>query len=86
MVYSPSTPPQFGPEFQPLISYIRDELEAIAQEIVETDVLDLRTTHREPERPREGMIICADGTDWDPGDGGGPYIYFGAAWVPMFVP
>ena len=29
----------------------------------------------EPERPEEGMMALADGTNWDPGSGAGLYIY-----------
>src|SRR5262245_8852003 len=46
--------------------------------------VELRTVHVEPEKPREGMIVYADGVDWDPGFGEGPYSYDGTGWVPMF--
>ena len=29
---------------------------------------------------RDGMVVYADGTDWDPGSGEGIYAYYGAAW------
>ncbi len=34
-----------------------------------------------PEKPREGDIRFADGTNWNPGSGKGIYAYSGAAWV-----
>lgn len=34
----------------------------------------------EPERPREGRVVGADGTNWDPGDGQGVYAYYGGQW------
>ena len=40
----------------------------------------LEVFHNEPVRPREGMVVFADGTDWDPGSGIGVYAYHGAAW------
>lgn len=40
--------------------------------------------HVEPDKPREGMVAGADGTDWDPGSGQGVYIYFAGAWNVLF--
>lgn len=41
----------------------------------------LEVHHSVPVRPREGMVVFADGTDWNPGGGGiGVYAYHGAAW------
>lgn len=36
--------------------------------------------HVEPSKPRSGLTVLADGTDWDPGSGAGVYTYYGAAW------
>lgn len=36
--------------------------------------------HAEPRKPRVGMTVLADGTDWDPGSGAGIYTYYGGAW------
>lgn len=36
--------------------------------------------HAAPARPKEGMIVIADGTDWNPGSGAGAYEYKGGAW------
>lgn len=63
--------------------WVEEELKAIARELAETQALELRPIHREPTRPREGMIVCADGTDWDPGSGAGSYEYIGGAWVKL---
>jgi hypothetical protein len=38
----------------------------------------------EPQKPREGMVVYADGTEWDPGSGAGQYLYNGSAWLPAF--
>ena len=44
--------------------------------------LRLIVLHAAPERPREGVIVCADGTDWAPDvNGPGVFAYLGAAWV-----
>jgi hypothetical protein len=47
------------------------------------DITRLQEFHREPEKPQEGMMVLADGTDWNPGSGAGFYGYRGGAWVLM---
>lgn len=63
-----------------LRQYVQEELEKISKEFNETIALDLRTVHAEPGRPREGMIVSADGLDWNPGSGAGAYEFVGGAW------
>ena len=65
--------------------YVEEELEKLSKEFNETIALDLRTVHQEPKRPREGMIVSADGTDWNPGDGGGAYEFVGGVWRKLFA-
>jgi hypothetical protein len=36
--------------------------------------------HTEPDKPRDGMLVYADGTDWNPGAGEGIYGYVNGAW------
>lgn len=36
--------------------------------------------HVEPSKPREGDVVGADGTDWNPGAGAGVYCYYNSAW------
>lgn len=33
-----------------------------------------------PAKLREGMIVGADGTNWNPGSGKGVYVYYTGAW------
>lgn len=33
-----------------------------------------------PDKPREGNVVGADGTNWNPGSGKGVYCYYGGAW------
>lgn len=70
-----------SPEIRALADYLVSELDTLSRSLVETEALESRTVNVEPKKPREGMIVIADGTDWDPGSGGGPYVYFGGAWV-----
>ena len=65
--------------------YTFGELMDLARALQEAQpFLFLQTRHAEPDRPREGMIAKADGTDWNPGSGGaGMYGYIGGAWVKL---
>lgn len=73
----------YSPELQAVISYVEEELKALSRSLVETPVLESRTISKEPKRPRDGMIVVADGTDWDPGSGAGAYARVAGAWVSM---
>ena len=48
-------------------------------------MLSLEKLHEEPLRPRDGMVVYADGSNWDPGSGEGIYAYVAGAWVPAGV-
>ncbi len=82
-LYSPSYPQNLTPEVLP--QYIFEELNRISQALEQSrynqtyDSLSV-----EPERPIEGLQVTADGTNWDPGNGAGPYQYIGGSWVAMF--
>lgn len=82
MVYNPGRLGDIT-DVDELRGFLEDELNKISKEFNETLALDLRDTHREPERPREGMVVSADGADWNPGSGKGAYTYQNGAWVPM---
>lgn len=81
-MYEPKLPPDVvDPELQRVIDWCKEELAAIALDGAALNSLELRTVHAEPAKPREGMIVEADGTDWDPGDGAGQYSFRGGVWV-----
>lgn len=63
--------------------YVEEELDAIARDQAETSELELRPVYAEPAKPREGMIVFADGTSWNPGGGQGVYVYATGAWVKL---
>ena len=70
---------------QQMVEYVKSEFRSISQELQETPVLESRTISQAPDKPREGMIISADGTNFDPGSGPGAYVYQGGVWVPLSV-
>ena len=45
--------------------------------------IQLVELNAEPVRPRNGMIVLADGTNWDPGSGAGFYGYRGGSWMKL---
>lgn len=73
---------QFTGPITEIDSYLEKELNRL---LVERDkarpMLYLATTHREPSRPRRGMVVLADGFDWNPGSGRGFYGYYNGAWT-----
>lgn len=40
----------------------------------------LATSYKSPDKPQEGLVMKADGTQWNPGAGAGVYCYYGGAW------
>lgn len=57
------------------------ELRSIAQAWDQTQqFLLLDTLSVAPTKLREGMVVKADGTHWNPGSGAGFYGYRGGAW------
>lgn len=78
--YTPE-PYQYSPDPAVLWRYLDRELVKISAAFAQSGRWEMPTLHVEPEKPREGMIVQADGTDWDPGSGAGVYQYTGGAWV-----
>ena len=49
----------------------------------ETESVRFTVFNAEPAHPRQGHTYYADGTNWDPGNGEGPYTYDGSNWVSL---
>jgi hypothetical protein len=45
--------------------------------------LFLAELHEKVDRPRDGMIVYADGADWNPGWEEGPYLRILSEWRPL---
>jgi len=76
MSYIPEYPPN---EPKALSEWLYRELSRISSEMDKRH--DLEVLYTEPSRLHEGMIRYADGTNWNPGSGAGPYCYNGSSWV-----
>lgn len=59
---------------------VNGELEQIEQAFAEQDFVQLVEQHVAPAKPRTGLTVLADGTDWNPGSGQGVYTYYNGAW------
>lgn len=76
--YAPGDIPS-KPEALP--RFIGDELIKIGTAISALSLGHLDETHVAPEKPRDGDIRLADGTNWNPTAGGqGFYGYYNSAW------
>lgn len=80
MPYVPSkVPPTETSDGGSIAAYLEDELQRFASsQLDDVQALEVRPAHAVPLRPREGMVVYADGTDWNPGGGEGLYTYTSA--------
>ena len=58
-----------------LSDYLFHELNKLSDIIFNLDVMRLEQTNVDPDKPRDGDIRYADGTNWNPGSGQGIYVY-----------
>jgi len=67
--------------------FFAEELRRISGQlqVMELPYLLLVPQHVEPVKLYEGMVANADGSDWNPGHGGGLYTYTVGVWIPMFA-
>lgn len=79
MGYRKGTPPGTG-ELDDLEEFCEEEFGRIEESFNLQDFVQLTRLYVEPARPRDGLTVYADGTEWDPGSGEGVYTYYGAAW------
>jgi len=64
--------------------YLAAELRKIEDAFRENakEVIEFKVWHTEPDKPRQGQLYYADGSDWNPLSGGeGLYRHTGSAWV-----
>lgn len=63
-------------------AWLADQFRAIAASLQapQAPAIVLEPRAVAPARPTDGMIVYADGSEWNPGDGAGPYVYEGGSW------
>lgn len=79
MSYLPTFP---GENVTP--QWIYDELQRISLALTAPGLLNFEVQFDPPSKLADGMFAIADGTSWDPGSGGGPYVYFSGAWHKLY--
>lgn len=83
MSYSPSRFPVVS-NLEELRGFVEQEFQRISRELAIMESMgQLEVLHVAPEKPRDGMIVYADGTNWNPGAGDGFYGREGGAWVKL---
>ena len=82
-MYDPSEIPQTSVE--DLARAVTDELQRISEafRIASFDSINLSERHVPLDKPRDGDVINADGTNYDPGSGKGIYYYNGSTYVKL---
>lgn len=68
---------QYVPSGAGLEQEVRNIAEALQ---TPNEALYLGTLYAAPKKPREGMIVLADGSSWNPGSGSGFYGFRAGAW------
>jgi len=78
----PSTAPESPKEFQ---IWLLDELRHISDAMseIETDSALLKEWNSVPDRVYNGLVVYADGTNWNPGSGRGVYAYENGSWLKL---
>jgi len=69
------------PEGLAILDWVRREFDANTRRLNEPSESRYTILYEEPGKPREGQVVYADGTDWNPGQGAGVYVYSGSAWT-----
>lgn len=62
-------------------AFLQQELQNIARSMGEANqflLLDMQ--YAAPAKVRDGMVVLADGTQWNPGSGAGVYCYRAGSW------
>lgn len=78
MSYSPSPPPD-----QETFGWTWEEFLKLQNELIQPDVDGIVFFVRNvaPQKYKEGLVVYADGTNWNPGSGKGLYIRKTSSWV-----
>lgn len=69
-MYTPRIPPQEDAE---LLPYLDDEFVKVAQELNKLSTGEYQIVYKEPAKMKPGLVVYADGTQWNPGSGEGLY-------------
>lgn len=69
-----------GAEGRAIVTWVGQAFESLTKRLNAPNESRYDTIHLEPEKPREGQVVYADGTNWNPGQGSGLYTFNGTSW------
>lgn len=79
--YAPGKAPDVDDEkTRAAVTWMEQQLLEISRVFSAPDLVHLNPLHSEPDAPRDGDTVYADGNDWNPGQGVGPYTYVNGVW------
>jgi hypothetical protein len=78
--FTPQAPPG---EDEQTRDWARQQFEAISRAVPQPDVLTFTILNAPPAKLSDGMLVYADGTNWDPGSGRGLYERRSSAWFKL---
>lgn len=82
MVFVPTQAPEATTdEGREIVKWAELELQRLTQSLQESEGVPLNELNAAPAKPREGQAAFADGTNWNPGSGRGPYMYVNGVWT-----
>lgn len=81
MSYKPAPVPSGIP--RRVQQFLREELRRIEVQFTQLDNLNLPSLAAEPDKVENGLVVYADGTNWNPGSGAGFYGREAGAWVKL---
>lgn len=82
MSYRPGKVPVIGVPLQ-LARYLAGEFRRLANAVGTAETVTLTIRNAAPGKIEDGMIVYADGTNWNPGSGAGVYAREAGAWVKL---
>lgn len=78
-MYTPRIPPD---KTEDLLPYLDDEFLKVAAVLNDSLAGMREIQYKPPARVKPGLVVIADGTEWNPGSGEGLYRYnLAGAWV-----
>lgn len=78
--YTPEEPPRQASE--EIRQYLDRELQRLAT-FINQEIIIVQIRSIAPAKPLNGMLVYADGTNWNPGAGLGFYGYENGAWIKL---
>ena len=78
---TPIDAPPLTSEPRLIVEWVARQLRRIVSESALTPHVVFSVLAVEPAKPALGLVVYADGVQWDPGSGAGLYRYNGSAWV-----